>query len=262
MKNTFILFVFIFLAVNIKAQRDTVFTNTEMIICNVKEITSDAVKFTYPEEDAINSIYRNTVQQITFKSGRVQFFTEATFYKTLNDVEDYEKVIISKDENKVKGLFEVGEVHSKAEGTFFSDLDNIKVRANKKFKIVAAMKGANIIYLTREDTNENQTKIDLVGVAFTNGLPNYDDFINLFGNKKEFISFQRISLGYDNADKKTEKDSSKVTIKNIYNDNGFIMIEAEITGVKFNLFRVVYFDKETFTLMFEKNENIYNLKIR
>ncbi len=56
------------------AQMDTVVLNNEKIACSVKEITPDAIKYTLPGEDIMNSVYKNTVQKIIFKSGRVQIF--------------------------------------------------------------------------------------------------------------------------------------------------------------------------------------------
>jgi len=58
--------------------------------CTVKEITPDAVKFSYPNEDLINSVYKNTIQKIVFKSGRVQVFAESTYFKTVNNIDDYD----------------------------------------------------------------------------------------------------------------------------------------------------------------------------
>lgn len=56
------------------AQRDTIFLNNETIVCSIKEITEDAVRYTYPDEDLVNSIYKNSVQKIVLKSGRTQIF--------------------------------------------------------------------------------------------------------------------------------------------------------------------------------------------
>jgi len=84
---------------SLAAQTDTIFSNNEKIACTVKEITPDAVKFIYPDEELINTVYKNTIQKIVFKSGRVQVFAEATSYKTVSSVEDFENVTITEDES-------------------------------------------------------------------------------------------------------------------------------------------------------------------
>ena len=46
------------------AQMDTVFVNNQKIVCSVKEITPEAIKYSFPGEDLVNSVYKNTVQKI------------------------------------------------------------------------------------------------------------------------------------------------------------------------------------------------------
>src|SRR5678815_2087658 len=87
---TFILLYSAACVFNCIAQSDTIYTNTEKIPCTVKEVTADAVKFIYPNEEIINTVYKNTIQKIVFKSGRVQTFAEATNYKTVNGATEYE----------------------------------------------------------------------------------------------------------------------------------------------------------------------------
>lgn len=82
------------------SQQDTIVTNNEVIICSVKEITSDAVKFTYPGEDLINTIYKNTVEKIMFKSGRVQKFAEATSFKTINGLKILKMLALQRSKAK------------------------------------------------------------------------------------------------------------------------------------------------------------------
>ena len=131
MKKAIILIFLLCISLANYAQKsDTIFTNNEKIICSVKEITPDAIKFTYPDEDIMNSVFKNSVQKIVFKSGRVQVFAESTSYKKLNTAEDYENVTITQVESEIKGLFKVGEVHSKAKGTTtLSSMERVKGRA-------------------------------------------------------------------------------------------------------------------------------------
>jgi len=135
---------------------DTVVINNQKIACSVKEITPDAIKYTYPGEDVINSVFKNTVQKVIFKSGRIQTFAEATSYKEITNVMDFDKVTITSVESEVRGLFKLGDVSSKAKGTtVYSNQERVKDRAYRKMKIQAGMLGANIVYLTNQRTEGN-----------------------------------------------------------------------------------------------------------
>lgn len=99
------------------AQQDSVIINNQKIACSVKEVTPEAVKYTLPGEEVVNAVYKNTVQKIIYKSGRVQTFAEATSYKLVASVTDYDKVTITAVENEVLGLYKITDVGSKAKGT-------------------------------------------------------------------------------------------------------------------------------------------------
>lgn len=100
-KITLIIFLSFFLC---NAQNDTIFLNNKKIICSVNEITTDAVKFTYPNETLTNSIYKNTIQSISFSSGRIQKFNESTSYKSVDNVSDFDNVSITRVEGEIKGF--------------------------------------------------------------------------------------------------------------------------------------------------------------
>jgi len=75
--KTLMVFLFTFIYLHLFAQMDTVFSNGKKIPCTVKEITPDAIKYSYSGEELVNSIYKSTVQKIIFKSGRIQTFSES-----------------------------------------------------------------------------------------------------------------------------------------------------------------------------------------
>ena len=72
------------------AQLDTIYLANEKLAVEIKEVGVDAVKFTYPKEDIANSIFKNSIQKIVFKSGRVQVFSETTNFKKVNSIKDWE----------------------------------------------------------------------------------------------------------------------------------------------------------------------------
>lgn len=268
-----LLFTFLIISLNIYAQVDTIYTNNNKIACSVKEITPEAVKFSYINEDLVNSIYKNTVQQIVFKSGRVQSFAEATSYKMVEGVNDFENVTLTQVESEVRGLYKLGDVGSKAKGTTtLSSMEKVKERAVRKMKIQAAMMGANIVYLTQNNTTGNQmgsqyvpgksTETNLAGVSYSNLLPNYNDFNNTIGDKRRFYTIEKIKLGSSDPDYVSSDFQKSVTIQNIYNENGLIMVNANIEDVSNNNFRVIYFNKNEFTLMYKDDGRIYNFIVR
>ena len=117
-----------------QSQADTIFTNQEKIVCNVKEVTEDAVKYSYLNEQLVITTYKNMIQKIVYSSGRVQTFSEMTSFKKVANVEDYENVIMSQVEREVKGLYKLGDVSSKAIGvTIYANQETVKKRAYRKY---------------------------------------------------------------------------------------------------------------------------------
>ena len=254
------------------AQTDTIYTNNEKISCSVKQVTSDAINFVYPGEEMINSIYKNTVEKIVFKSGRIQIFAEATNYKTVKGVDDFENVSLTSIETEIKGLFKLGDLSSKAKGTTtMSSMEKVKERAIYKLKVTAAMMGANIIYLNQNTTTGNQvgtkyqagksTETNLAGYAYSNKLPNYDDFEKSINNKVVFKSIEQTKMSQRDSDFDKWETLDNVYIIKIYKESGLIMVKAQIEGVKFDTFRVISFTNEHFTLVYKDGERIYNYKI-
>lgn len=255
-------------------QTDTIFSNNEKIPCSVKEITPDAVKYAFPGEDLTNSIYKNSVQKIVFKSGRVQTFAEATSFKKINGVDDFENVTITQVESEVRGLFKVGDVSSKAKGTTtLSNQERVKERAYRKMKIVAAMMGANIIYLTNQRTEGNKmggyyqsgstAETNLTGISYTNQLPNLEEFQKVINEKKSFTAIQEAKLWSSASDMTKTDFFNNFVISSITNENGLIIINGSLEGVlNYKLFRVVSFDNDYFNIYYEDKSTSYNIKIK
>lgn len=252
------------------SQQDTIVTNNEKIICTIKEITVNAVRFSYPGEDLINTIYKNTVEKITFKSGRVQQFAEATSFKTIKGPEDFENVSITKVESEVKGLYKLANVSAKAKGTtVYSNIEKVKERAYRKMKIEAAMQGANIVFLTQQQTQGNQygteyqagntTETNIDGIAYTNKIPKYEEFTAKIKNLTQFNVLTRLKLWSGGTEMENDQFVGTLTIKNVTNENGLIMIYGTIPKIKVEKFRVAFFNDVNFVLVYEDKSTIYNL---
>lgn len=274
MKNYCLATCFFFISLVSFSQTDTIYSNNEKISCSVKEILPDAVKYAFPGEDLINTIYKNTVQKIVFKSGRVQTFSESTSYKKVQSVFDYENVTVTQVESEIKGLYKAGDVSSKAKGTTtLSNQERVKERAYRKLKIQAAMLGSNIVYLTDQRTEGNKAgsyyqagssaETNLTGIAYTNTLPSYQEFLNIINNRKNFTTLKEISLWSSSSDFSEKNYNTQFTIFNINNENGLIQFDGQIDGVsKYKKFRVVNFSKDSFTLFYEDKSTVYNVIIR
>ena len=254
------------------SQTDTLYANNQKIACSVKEITPDAVKYTFPGEDVINSVFKNTVQKIVFKSGRVQTFAEATSYKSISGVMDYDKVTVTVVESEVRGLFKLMDVSSKAKGTtVYSSQERVKDRAYRKLKIQAAMFGANIVYLTNQRTEGNKygyynsqaAETNLTGVAYSNVLPDYNNFKKLVGNNTNFVAIKRFELGASDSDVSQDDISKAFTIANITNENGIVLIEGELKGESNEKsFQLVGFSNDSFSIAYKHKGTAYNITIK
>ena len=273
MKSQILTTIVIVLTTLAFGQTDTIFSNNEKIACSVKEVTPDAVKYSFPGEDLTTTIYKNSVQKIVFKSGRVQTFSESTSFKKVEKVADFDNVSITQVESEIKGLFKVGDVSSKAKGTTtLSNQERVKERAYRKLKIQAAMQGANIIYLTNQRTEGNKmggyyqsgstAETNLTGVAYTTQLPSFKDFEKLIPEKRDFLAIQEIKLWSNATDLSITDIQTRFKITNIINENGLIMIEGQLDGVsKYSKFRVVTFSNEYFNIFYEDKTTAYNIKI-
>jgi len=255
------------------AQTDTIVVNNQKTACTVKEITPDAVKYTYPGEDVLNSVYKNTVQKIIFKSGRIQTFAESTSYKKVSNVMDFDNVTITAVESEVHGLFKISDVGAKAKGTtVYSSMERVKERAYHKLKLQASMFGANIIYLSDQKSEGNKyggywggsstTETNLTGIAYSNVLPDYDEFKKVIGNKTNFIAVKRFELGSSDTDVSQDDINKPFTITNITNESGLILIAGNLKDEKnvFN-FQVANFTNDSFSIAYRYKGTVYNFTI-
>lgn len=258
----------------VRAQTDTIVLNNQKIACVVKEVTPEAVKYSFLGEDLINSVYKNGVQKIIFKSGRIQTFAEATSYKIITNVMDYDKVTITSVENEIKGLYKLGDVNAKAKGTtVYSNQEKVKERAYHKLKIQAAMVGANIIFLTNQRTEGNKygtyftsgstAETNLTGVAYSNLLPDYDKFKTTIGNKTDCIAVKRYKLWASDSDVSDDVINKTFKITNILNENGVVIVEADLQGEKdFKRFQLVNFNENEFSIAYKDKGTAYNFTIK
>jgi len=243
------------------AQMDTIYSNNEKLAVNVREITEDAVKFTYPNEDMINTSYKNTINKIVFKSGRTQTFNESSSFNKLSSIKDFEKVTISSVESEVRGLYKYADVGAKAKGTtIYSSMEKVRNRAYSKMKIQAAMMGANVIYLAHQNTEGNKaggywqsgstTETILSGVAYSNTLLDFNDFKSKIGSKNTFNVNKEFRLGTSNMEYTESTSKKTLIIKDVLKENNGVFVLADLDKKEIK-FRLSYFNDSTFSLYYK-----------
>lgn len=269
MKFILILIVSI-LWLNAFGQVDTIYLNNQKIAANVKEVTPDAIKFTYPNEDVLNSIYKNSIKKIIFKSGRVQTFTEINSLKNVKSVNDWQNVSISYSEKEILGLYKLADVSSKAKGgTTVDNADKIKDRAIKKLKIQAAMNGGNIVFLTQIDSRAaeavgggsiKKASTSLSAIAYSNVVPDVSKFQDKLRSKKLPL-INKIYLHGNAKDIFINKISGYFVVSSIDVEGDFLYITGTAGNSKEIKFRLVSFDDTSFTVVYESETTLYNYVI-
>ena len=270
--KTLIILLLLNHAVVAQSELDSIFTTNGKLAVNIKEITEDAVKFSYPNEDLVNSIYKNTIFNIKHKSGRLEVFNETSSFKPIKGGADWENVSITRVETELKGLFKLEEVTSKATGaTSFSNVNTVKDRAFKKLKIETAMVGGNTVYIIDQTTNgvrnggygADPARTNLSGVAYSNARPNFEEFSTLLNTRNEFSYAEYHYLGNNSTDLETGTPSQEtVILTNPRNESGFIMVQADISGENTEEYRVTYVDNETIILMYRDKKKVYNIILK
>ncbi|WP_018476955.1 hypothetical protein [Pontibacter roseus] len=273
MKRLLASLLLLFVAQYAFAQADTLFTHTGKIPCTVKEITPETVRYTHVGEELINTVYRNAVQKIVFQNGRVQTFEEATALKKISGLHDFNNVTVTQLEGDVKGLFKVGDISSAAQSaTLLSDMGAVRDRAFRKIKIVAAMMGANIVYLTQQQTVANNIYLRnsygntpgtyLSGVVYTNQLPSLEEFKSRTAGKSEFQVIEKASFKSSSNDVTTYPSKWKFKLREVKNENGLIILDGDLQGAsRYNKFRVASFDEKFFYIYYEEKGVSYNVKL-
>jgi hypothetical protein len=253
------------------AQCDTIFSNNQKIPCSIQEITLEAVRYNRVDEKVVNSIHKNMVQKIVFSNGRKEVFTSTLSLQSVTGANDFDKVSISESEDEVAGLFKIGLVSAKARGTtFLSNQNRVKKRAYRKLKIIAAMQGANTIYVTHERSKGNSVGIvrsnsssSITGIAYTNILPDFDAFKKMISDKTNFLAIRHTQLSNGASDMLQSDLSSQLTIDKLVNENGIIMVHGHLYGeLQEYRFRVISFEEGFFHIYYTTAEKSIQVKIK
>jgi len=269
-KPIVLLLLFLFSCRFCYAQTDTIFSTNEKISCSVKEVTPLVVKYSFPGEDAINTIYKNTVKKIIFKSGRVQTFAEVANVKDVSNVMDFDNVTITIIESDILGLKKIRDLSSTTKGSIWKksfDQETIKQMAFHRLKIQAAMFGSNAVFVTRQNFTIYSAYVPgimyLDGIAYTNKLPNIDEFKKIYGNQTSFLVSYKYSLGPKDNDVVQKGTNKSFRLLNVTKDDGVIYLDGILEDEKkVNRFQLVNFNPNNFSIAYKDEDTIYNLVVK
>lgn len=272
MKKILTLCLCLFGAWTVKAQVDTIFTHNEVIPCKVTEITESSVKYVYPGEDLTNSMSKNAITRIVFKSGRVQKFASRTGFRTLTSPVEWEQVTLTQIESEVAGLYKIDDVSSKAKGTTeFSNQERVKRRAMDKLKMQAAMLGANVVYLLNVRSEGNKFNVwtgassssesSFMGAAYSSRMPDFEEVKNLLGEGREFAITEELDFTNNSTKIDWVEAHNTLTLHRLYDDNGNVMIEGSIPGCKETTFRVTFCNKDSIYILYSTRRGKFSYKV-
>ena len=194
-KSIFTFFAFIILANPLRAQIDTIFQSDGTVLpVIVKEINESSIKYIFPNEDIINTISKNAVKKIHYKSGRIEEFSSSLNLLNVQSGLDFENVQISKVESEISGLYKIDNIDAKASGaTTMSSIAKIQERAYSKLKMEAAMIGSNVVLINQQNTEAGQAggqfgggkmpTVTVSGICYTSKKVKNNE-IALFGGKR------------------------------------------------------------------------------
>lgn len=164
MKNI-ILSIFILTVYTSFGQSDTIVKRSgEKLAVTIKSNDPSSVSFVYPNEELINTLNKNVIEKLIFKSGRIEECSQTTKLEVINGIDDWEKVIITNNPADVEGLTKVGEVSSKSSFGGAMGQNIADKRAREKLKKDAAEMKASIVLLETYKNGYYGTKIN--GVAY------------------------------------------------------------------------------------------------
>jgi len=147
-------------------QNDKLYKHTgEKLDVKITKVGEFTISFTYPNEQAEQTIAKYAVAKIEYSSGRKEDITEKI---VINDKDDWEKVIILEDVAATVGLKRQGEIRGKTSGMLsYRTAGNADRKSLERLKKEAAELGAPFILLTSEKDSRWTTQSIKKGFAYS-----------------------------------------------------------------------------------------------
>ena len=186
-----------------------------MMLVNIKEVTEESVKFSYPGEEILNTLSTNTISRIVFRSGRVQAFADESSFGDVKNGLDWEYVTVIQNDRELKGLYRLDQVNSKAKATTgWGSVGKMENRAKRKLLIETAMNGGNVVFLTQQNSSTRSQKSTsssvMGGVAYGSKIPNFASFKSVIDSNDEFRYVEQHTLGVNDDDMKVSTKNGDV----------------------------------------------------
>ena len=266
-KSARLLTLILFVSVCTYAQEplDSIFTSTEVMLVNVKEVNEESVKFSYPGEDILNTVSTSTISKIVFRSGRVQTFAEENSFADVKNGLDWEYVTVIQNDMELKGLYQLDQVNAKAKAaTGWGSVGKMENRAKRKLLIETAMNGGNVVFLTQQNSStrsQNSSSSSVMGgVAYGSAIPNFQSFKSITESNDEFRYVEKHALGVNDDDMKiSSQEGQIVQLSNAEKNGHLIYVSANIPGIDETKLRVSYFDNAQIILVYRTKKQIVNL---
>ena len=135
---------------SIRSQDKIITLRGDTIIANVTKVSDKEIEYSYDGESVTNTTLVTHISQITFKSGRIQKFKQKIEIPDISGKDDWEKVIITYDENDLVGLTKVKEISAQTSGGLIGRQKPDAVL--KKLKIAAAKMKCGVILMHGQPT--------------------------------------------------------------------------------------------------------------
>ena len=147
-------------------QNDKMFKhNGEKIEVKITKVGEFTISYTYPNEQAEQTIGKYAVAKIEYASGRKETISEKI---VISGKEDWEKVVILEELSATVGLKKQGEIRGKTGGMYsFRTSGNADKKSMERLKKEAAEVGAPFVFISSEKEARFSTQSIKRGFAYS-----------------------------------------------------------------------------------------------
>lgn len=166
MRKLFMLVAVLFSATFTFGQNDKMLKHTgEKLEVKIVKVGEFTITYTYPNEQAEQTIGKYAVAKIEYASGRKEDITEKV---AVSGKDDWENVVILEDAAAAVGLKKQGEIRGKTGGLIsYRTSGNADKKSMERLKKEAAELGAQFVLLTSEKDSRWSTQSIKKGFAYS-----------------------------------------------------------------------------------------------
>lgn len=136
---------------------DTLYLYTGKVVCHIREVSDEAVKFSYPGEELLNTAARTLFSKAVLGSGRVIQGAERV---EIGGERDWGKVLVATSEKDVSGLVRITEVNGKSVNTMigaYGSLEKEIREAREEIRRFAARHFCHVALVTGDHSRDGRT---------------------------------------------------------------------------------------------------------